>query len=276
MGDSEAFIRALFADAELEQEEAGDQSALHVIVFDELDAFTRERGSLAGDTSGVRDSVVNQLLAKMDGVDQLENVLIVGMTNRPELIDAALLRPGRLEVQVEVPRPDESGRQQILQIQTRQLRQRRCLTERAAAALGSGALASVTTGFSGADLAGLMRSATSFALERYVDDALLKGWAPGAAGASQAAGGADVEDAAGLLEVAYEDIVRALREASPRRAFARKATVVGKQGEAAGGKGRRLRAWVREQRLARLTDKAMAEASPKERCAPLRSGLFPG
>ena len=132
MGDSEAFIRALFADAELEQEEAGDQSALHVIVFDELDAFTRERGSLAGDTSGVRDSVVNQLLAKMDGVDQLENVLIVGMTNRPELIDAALLRPGRLEVQVEVPRPDESGRQQILQIQTRQLRQRRrkCLRTR--------------------------------------------------------------------------------------------------------------------------------------------------
>ena len=78
------------------------------------------------------------------------------------------------------------------------------------------------------------------------------------------------------MEVAYEDIVLALREASPRRAFARKATVVGKQGEAAGGKGRRLRAWVREQRLARLTDKAMAEASPKERCAPLRSGLFPG
>ena len=84
------------------QAEAGEDSALHVIVFDEIDAFTRERGSLSGDTSGIRDSVVNQLLAKMDGVDQLENVLIIGLTNRPELIDAALLRPGRLEVQVEV------------------------------------------------------------------------------------------------------------------------------------------------------------------------------
>ena len=89
VGDSEQFIRSLFVEAEIEQAEAGDASMLHVIVFDELDAFTRERGSLSGDTSGVRDSVVNQLLAKMDGVDQLENVLIIGLTNRPELIDAA-------------------------------------------------------------------------------------------------------------------------------------------------------------------------------------------
>ena len=74
-----------------------------MIVFDEIDAFTRARGSLAGDTSGIRDSVVNQLLAKLDGVEQLDNVLVIGMTNRRELMDAALLRPGRLEVQVEVP-----------------------------------------------------------------------------------------------------------------------------------------------------------------------------
>ena len=60
---------------QVEQAEAGDASALHVIVFDEIDAFTRERGSLAGDTSGIRDSVVNQLLAKMDGVEQLDNIL---------------------------------------------------------------------------------------------------------------------------------------------------------------------------------------------------------
>ena len=111
-----------------------------VVVFDELDAFTRERGSLSGDTSGIRDSVVNQLLAKMDGVEQLENVLIVGLTNRPELIDAALLRPGRLEVQVEVPRPDAAGRQQILRIQSAELRERGSLEPRAAACLASGAL----------------------------------------------------------------------------------------------------------------------------------------
>ena len=85
----------------MEQAEAGDASALHVIVFDEIDAFTRERGSLTGDTSGIRDSVVNQLLAKMDGVEQLDNILVIGMTNRPELMDPALLRPGRLEVHVQ-------------------------------------------------------------------------------------------------------------------------------------------------------------------------------
>ena len=86
---------------QVEQAEAGDASALHVIVFDEIDAFTRERGSLTGDTSGIRDSVVNQLLAKMDGVEQLDNILVIGMTNRPELMDPALLRPGRLEVHVQ-------------------------------------------------------------------------------------------------------------------------------------------------------------------------------
>ena len=66
---------------QVEQAEAGDASALHVIVFDEIDAFTRERGSLSGDTSGIRDSVVNQLLAKMDGVEQMNNIL--GQTHAP-------------------------------------------------------------------------------------------------------------------------------------------------------------------------------------------------
>jgi vesicle-fusing ATPase len=58
-----------------------------------MDAIARRRGSLSGDTTGVRDSVVNQLLAKMDGVKEQSNVLVIGLTNRPELIDEALLRP---------------------------------------------------------------------------------------------------------------------------------------------------------------------------------------
>ena len=260
VGDSEEFIRALFADAELEQAEAGDASLLHVIVFDELDAFTRERGSLSGDTSGIRDSVVNQLLAKMDGVDQIENVLIIGLTNRPELIDAALLRPGRLEVQVEVPRPDVGGRQQIIEIQTGQLQARGCLEPRAAAAICGGALATVTSGFSGADLAGLVRSATSYALERYVDEALLQGWEPGAA--RPAAGSAAAQDdASGLLEVAYEDLVRALREASPRPRYARR-PMVGVKGEQGADRdlNQRVRGWWRETRLRVLTDTVIAAA----------------
>jgi len=73
-----------------------------VVILDELDAICRARGTLEGDSSGVRDSVVNQLLAKLDGVKSAGNVLVVGMTNRRDLIDEAMLRPGRLEVHVEV------------------------------------------------------------------------------------------------------------------------------------------------------------------------------
>ena len=98
VGEAEKKVRDLFYPAEVEFSQVGDASALHVIIFDEFDAIARRRGSLSGDTTGVRDSVVNQLLAKMDGVVEASNVLVLGLTNRPELIDEALLRPGRLEV----------------------------------------------------------------------------------------------------------------------------------------------------------------------------------
>lgn len=70
---------------------------MHIIIFDEIDAICKSRGSVAGNT-GVHDTVVNQLLAKIDGVEQLNNILVIGMTNRRDMIDEALLRPGRLEV----------------------------------------------------------------------------------------------------------------------------------------------------------------------------------
>ena len=73
----------------------------------------------------MRDSVVNQLLAKMDGVDTGDNFLVVALTNRPELLDEALLRPGRLEVHLKVERPDVLGRRDIFRIHTRAM-QARC------------------------------------------------------------------------------------------------------------------------------------------------------
>lgn len=259
VGESENFIRALFAEARLEQEEAGSASLLHVVVFDEIDAFTRERGSLAGDTSGIRDSVVNQLLAIMDGVNSLNNVLVIGLTNRKELMDPALLRPGRLEVQVCVQLPDECGRQRIAAIHSSRLRQRGALDARAAAALSSGALAATTAGFSGADIAGLMRSATSFALERYVDSALLRGWEAGVQDTSSgdASSGTRVDEG-GLLEVQYDDLVRALREVEPSGSERRRGALA-KAGRKVFG-GRQVRAWLRESKLRRLTDRAMREA----------------
>ncbi len=70
----------------------------------------------------MHDTVVNQLLSKMDGVEQLNNILVIGMTNRKDMIDEALLRPGRMEVQMEISLPDEQGRLQILRIHTARMR----------------------------------------------------------------------------------------------------------------------------------------------------------
>ena len=90
VGEAEKNVRALFQPAELEYDAVGDASALHVIILDELDAIARRRGSVSGDSTGVRDSVVNQLLSKMDGIKEANNILVIGLTNRPELLDPAL------------------------------------------------------------------------------------------------------------------------------------------------------------------------------------------
>ncbi|KAL9694817.1 hypothetical protein quinque_014102 [Culex quinquefasciatus] len=79
-----------------EEKRLGPNSGLHIIIFDEIDAICKARGSVGGN-SGVHDTVVNQLLAKIDGVEQLNNILVIGMTNRRDMIDEALMRPGRLE-----------------------------------------------------------------------------------------------------------------------------------------------------------------------------------
>lgn len=112
----------LFKEAEEEQALRGDDSELHIIIFDEIDSVCKQRGS-SRDGTGVGDSVVNQLLTKIDGVNALNNILLIGMTNRKDLLDEALLRPGRMEVQIEIGLPDEHGRQQILRIKTDSARQ---------------------------------------------------------------------------------------------------------------------------------------------------------
>ncbi|CAM9347891.1 unnamed protein product [Chrysoparadoxa australica] len=171
VGEAERKVRMLFMDAEMEHNKCIDNGGdpfdlpLHVICFDEIDALCRGRGQLAGDTSGVRDSVVNQILAKLDGLTALQNVLVVGMTNRKELLDEALVRPGRLEVSIFVPLPTEKGRRDILDIHLSQARQSNMIGE-----ISTEDLAAVTEGFSGADLAGLVRSAFSFAVQRWLPE----------------------------------------------------------------------------------------------------------
>uniref|UniRef100_A0A914WJ20 Vesicle-fusing ATPase n=1 Tax=Plectus sambesii TaxID=2011161 RepID=A0A914WJ20_9BILA len=163
VGESEANIRKLFAEAEEEWKRCGANSGLHIIIFDEIDAICKQRGSMAGSTA-VHDTVVNQLLSKMDGVDQLNNILVIGMTNRKDMIDEALLRPGRMEVQMEISLPDEAGRLQILKIHTARMRE----YDKLGQDVDLEDLSKRTKNFSGAEIEGLVRAAQSSAMNRLV------------------------------------------------------------------------------------------------------------
>ena len=168
VGGTEQKVRDLFKEAEEEQAANGDESELHVIILDELDAICKQRGSVRGYT-GVHDSIVNQLLSKIDGVKALNNILLIGMTNRKDMIDEALLRPGRLEVHMEIGLPDEKGRVQILNIKTKKLRDNSFL----APDVNLEELAAIAKNFSGAELEGVVKSASSYALERNIDPSKL-------------------------------------------------------------------------------------------------------
>ncbi|KAJ9058963.1 transport between ER and Golgi ATPase protein [Entomophthora muscae] len=154
----------------MEYREKGDESSLHIIIFDELDAICKQRGG-KNDGTGVGDSVVNQLLSKLDGVEQLNNILVIGMTNRLDMIDEALLRPGRLEVHMEISLPDEAGRTQILKIHTSKMRNHNILGQD----VDLKELATLTKNFSGAEIQGLVKSASSFAFNRHTKVGTLAG-----------------------------------------------------------------------------------------------------
>jgi vesicle-fusing ATPase len=144
---------------------------LHVIIFDEMDAIMKKRGSTR-DGTGVADSIVNQLLSKIDGVNSLNNILIIGMTNRLDMIDEAILRPGRLEIHIEITLPNEEGRLQILNIKTSEMRKNKRLSDEV---LGNmKALAHRSKNYTGAEIERLVRSAASFAISRNIDPRNIK------------------------------------------------------------------------------------------------------
>jgi vesicle-fusing ATPase len=206
VGGSEKLVRSLFTEAELEFKNCnGDatKSALHVIIIDEIDAVFRKRSSAEDSGEVTRASAVNQILSMLDGVNSPNNILIIGMTNRRELLDQALLRPGRLEVQICIPIPNQESRREILQIHFEALRRKGRLSAPLCQAIDGGhgvkmnaknslfrerkkpdffsapfvgkrikdlAAEQWTGGFSGADIAGLVRSSGSLALARVRDN----------------------------------------------------------------------------------------------------------
>jgi vesicle-fusing ATPase len=199
VGGSEQKIRELFADAEKEQKQQGaDNSQLHIIILDELDAICKQRGSTR-DGTGVHDSIVNQLLSKIDGVDSLNNILLIGMTNRIDLIDEALLRPGRLEVHVEISLPNEQGRLEILNIHTKKIRENSKLADD----VDLRYVARHSKNFSGAELEGLVRLARSYAFDTVINFAKVAGTGVGAA--------PDLD----TVKLSQTDFVRALAEMKP-------------------------------------------------------------
>ncbi len=131
--------------------EQAKAAAPAIIFIDELDAVGRRRGAGVGTVNDEREQTLNQLLVEMDGFDERHEVIILAATNRPDVLDPALLRPGRFDRQVAVTLPDRQGREGILRIHTRHLP--------LAPDVDLGLLARTTTGFSGADLANLCNEA---------------------------------------------------------------------------------------------------------------------
>jgi len=126
-----------------------------IIFIDEIDAVGRHRGAGLGGGHDEREQTLNQLLVEMDGFEGNEGVIVIAATNRPDVLDPALLRPGRFDRQVVVPLPDIRGREQILKVHLRKVP--------ASDNLKPGVIARGTPGFSGADLANLVNEAALFA-----------------------------------------------------------------------------------------------------------------
>lgn len=164
VGESEENVRKLFAEAKKDQVNLGDDSPLHVIIFDEFDAIAKPRG-MDSDSTGVASNVVNQLLSMIDGVESLNNILLIGMTNRKDLIDPAIIRPGRFEVHIEVGLPNEDGRVQIFNIHTKKMRENALLGPD----VDISKLAHMTKNYTGAEIESVVKSAKTFSLNRNHD-----------------------------------------------------------------------------------------------------------
>jgi transitional endoplasmic reticulum ATPase len=146
LGESEKAVREIFKKAKT--------SSPCIIFLDELDSIAITRSGLVQQT----DRVLSQLLTEIDTIRTVGDVFVVGATNRPDLIDVSLLRPGRLELLIYVPQPDDEAREEILKIQTREMP--------LSSGISFSSIAAKTKGYTGADLQSIAREAAVEAMRR--------------------------------------------------------------------------------------------------------------
>jgi len=153
VGESEKGVREIFRKAR--------QASPSIIFFDEVDALVPRRGSYSG-SSHVTESVVSQILTELDGLEELKDVVVIGATNRPDMMDTALMRPGRLERHIFVPPPDDEGRKQIFKVYLKD--------EEGVLAkdIDLDSLVAETKGFVGADIEALVREAKLYAIRDFI------------------------------------------------------------------------------------------------------------
>ena len=151
VGESEKGVREIFRKAR--------QAAPCIIFFDEIDALVPRRSG--SESSHVSENVVSQILTEIDGLEELHNVLIIGATNRLDIVDEALLRPGRFDRIIEVPKPDAKGREHIFKIHSK----KKPLSKD----IDLAKIVELTNGFSGAEIAAVANRAAIAALKRYVN-----------------------------------------------------------------------------------------------------------
>ncbi|MFT4945493.1 MAG: transitional endoplasmic reticulum ATPase, partial [Halovenus sp.] len=182
VGESEKGVREVF--------EKARSNAPTVVFFDEIDSIAGERGQRSGD-SGVGERVVSQLLTELDGLEELEDVVVIATTNRPDLIDQALLRPGRLDRHVHVPVPDAEARGKIFEVHTRD--------KPLADGVDLGNLADQTEGYVGADIEAVCREASMAASREFINSV----------------GPDDVDETVGNVRVTPDHFETALDEVGP-------------------------------------------------------------
>lgn len=187
VGESEKGVREIFRKAR--------QASPSIIFFDEVDALVPRRGTYMG-SSHVTESVVSQILTELDGLEELKDVVVIGATNRPDMMDPALMRPGRLERHIFVPPPDDEGRKQIFNVY---LRDDEGVLARD---IDLDALVTETKGYVGADIEALVREAKLYAIRDFITNM---------SGRSEQ----EMNDAMENVRVTKEHVIRAQQKVKP-------------------------------------------------------------